>query len=315
MTDPDQTIQMATNNLDVARANLAAIKDKSSSEYFSALGAVTQAQDALAKSYASHTGAIAAANAARDGGQIAAAQAAITTATAQMQSSAKGTDSWYQGLAAFYAGQQAMAAAVQAHQFTLAQLEGDFTDPVEQARDELEAAQRKLAADRAAGRGQDVIDADRLEVEKAQANKEQAAWAQKLSDMKVAEQLGNISHQQMIRYLERESERMHKMKNKSRQQIDHMNEIDLALKEAVDSMDGQFNLGDINTNGLVYQARRFKAEQRADNNARMVQQAQQSIQNVSIQFDGADAATVRRVLTDLLGHQGWGRRTVMNRKV
>jgi hypothetical protein len=229
-----------------------------------------------------------------------------------MAAAKKGTTEWYNALASFYQAQWEMREAIESFHFTQYQLRGDFTDPVEQARDALRAAREKMR--REAGAGADVRAANRLEVEQSEAALEQARWDQKLSDMQTAEQLGRISYQTYVRYLERESERMHKMRGKTRQQIDHMNTIDLALQEAMGGATGMFNIGDINTRGLVYQARKFAADQKAANASNLLNQQNynQSWTNYWT-INGTDIKMVQRLIRDELGNQA-PRHTTGNRR-
>lgn len=191
------------------------------------------------------------------------------------------------------------------------QLTGDFTDPVEQARDALRAAQMRYKFERTPG--------NKAEVLQSEASLEKAKWDQKLSDMQTAEQLGRISYSTYVRYLQSESDRMHKMQHKTRQQIDYMNQIDLALKETTASMEGQFNLGDIDTKGFVYAVRRMMGGDSATGGAKQPwggwQSAayQQIYNNQQIHFSGIDERTLRKVLADIMG--GVPVHTTTSRKV
>jgi hypothetical protein len=336
--DPDDTIGAAQAALAVAQANQDAAKTQE--ERIAALREVTQAQDALDKAYASYAAAAAQVAAAQTNSPIDAAQAQIEAAAAMMNATAKGTEGYLQALAQWYQAQWALREAMLQYQANLDLLSGDMTDPVEQARDAARAARRKLRSDQANGAGKDVIAADQVAVEQSEAALEKAKWDQKLSDMKIAEQLGKISHAQYIAYLERESERMHKMKNKTRQQIDYMNAIDLELKNANDAGDALWNIGDINTGGIVYQMRRYKEEMRRDrlrdqkdrersylDDHRSALEGRRDqlagsvkdlrsyvTQQVRIQIDGADVAKVRRIIDEYVGRPGRVRTTQSRRR-
>lgn len=260
------------------------------------------------------TGARAQARAARVGGGIADARAAITSARAELSAATKGTTEYFSALASLYSAQEQMNSALADFHATQYQLRGDITDPVENARDTLRASREKLRRDR--GRGADIVAADRLDVRTSAAALEQARWDQKLSDMQTAEQLGRISYQTYLRYLQSESDRMHAMNGKTRQQIDHMNSIDLALKDAMTQMEGQFNLGDIDVRGFVYQTRRWAAENRysaVKNPQALVHPTMSSINN-NVSINGADIGQIRKVLRELMGDSA-PRRTTASRRV
>ena len=314
--DPDSTVAAAAAQIEVARANLAAA-EKGTQEYFSAQAALVQAQDSYAKAVAGHSSAAAQASAARTGGAIAAAQAALASATAQLNATASGTTGYYQALASFYQAQWQMREAMLAYQANLDVLNGDFTDPVEQARDALRAARRKLRSDRRNGAGRDTLAADRVAVEQAEAQAQNAAFQQRLQDAQTANQLGQMSFKAYMNYLQSEHRRLSAIKNRTRQQQDQLNTVDMAMKQAADSMEGQFNLGDINARGLVYQTRRFAAEQRAarDAAAASVAAARTEVnQQVSIQIDGADVGKVRRIIQEYVGGAGRVRTTQPRRR-
>lgn len=258
------------------------------------------------------------AHAARLGGGIAAARASLTSAAAAMKEAKKGSVEWFQALGDFYSAQWAMRDAIEQYHSTLYQLRGDITDPVENARDTLRAAREKLRRDRENGAGRDVVAADRLDVRQSETSLQQTRWQQKLSDMQTAEQLGRISEAQYMRYLEREHDRLTKIHHRTRQQQDQLNTIDGALQQANSAMDAMFNFGSINTRGIVYQARRFAAERRADHAAmgaaHASREAESRGQEVRIYIDGADTAKVRRIVEDTIGGASRTRTTQSRRR-
>lgn len=258
----------------------------------------------------------AAARAARLGGGIASARAAIVAAREQLNDAKKGTAEYYNALAGYFEAQRSLRDAIVAYRTTRFRLVGDITDPVENARDELRGAVAQLRADR--GSGKDVIAEDRLAVREARQALLSEKFQQRFNDAQTAEQLGRISFQAYVRYLENEHDRLEKIKNRTRQQQEQLDQVDAALQEAAGSADSQFNLGDINTNGLVYQVRRFQAEQRAFAAAASssANSARASTQTVSIQINGTDIGKVKQVLREVLGTPPSGpRRTVRHRKV
>lgn len=283
--------------IDVYRNNAAVTEDKATLPETGDSGPTAEEK---AQQRADLIAAQAAARAARIGGGIASARAAIVSARAQLAIAQKGTTEYFQALASLYEAQWQMKDAVAAYHDTLRQLSGDFTDPVEQARDAVNAARERFRQAIA----KDEKAAARLDLLQSETALEKAKWDQRLSDMQTAEQLGRISRATYLRYLQRESERMHDMRNKTRQQIDYMNQIDLALKDAKSQMEAQFNLGDIDTRGLVYQVRRFAAQARAEiDKSQQASSAASSVSTVNNQvtINGTDVREVRRILTELLG--------------
>ena len=240
------------------------------------------------------------AEATRLGGAIPLARAALQTAQADLAAAKNGSAEYYRALAAVYSAQQQLADAILADQNVLDQLAGDITDPLDQAKAATRNALRKLQRDLAAGKSPDVIHADKLALEQAQASQEQTAFQQRLSDAQTADELGRTSHQAYLRYLQHEHDRLSAIKNRTRQQQDQLDEIDKAMKSAADQMNAQFNLGNIDVRGMVYQTRRFAAQQRANAHAAQAAAAAQHIQNVDINIDGADTGQIRRVLEELL---------------
>jgi TP901 family phage tail tape measure protein len=243
----------------------------------------------------------AAASAARQGGGIAAARAAIIAARQDLLLAKKGTSEYYQALASLYDAQWQMTEAINSYRANQYMLSGDMTDPVEQARDALRAARDRYQS----ARSKDERAAAAVDVRQSEYALEKARWDQKLSDMQIAQQLGDISYAQYVRYLEREAKRMKSMRNKTRQQIDYMNQIELALQEAQNSAASQFNLGDINLNGFVYQTRRFAAQARNQivNDIVGGGATGGSVVNSHNQVTiyGTDTRAVRQILREMLG--------------
>jgi len=237
------------------------------------------------------------AGAARDGGQMAQASAQLAGATEDLRKETKGTVEYYQRLASLYQAQSAMRDAVLAYRDTQNRLSIDMTDPVSAARADLLNARRKLASDRAAGAGVDVIAQDRLNVRQARNAAESAAFSQNLQDMQYKDQMGQISHAAYIRYLRREHDRFAAMKDRTRQQEEQMRQIDQALKSATDSMNSQWNLGDIKV-PTPYEARRYVQGQMQ---AASLAAGNAAGQTVQISIDGTDVAMVQRVMATYLG--------------
>ncbi len=310
--DPDDAVGQAAAQLQGARAQLAATTPGTEA-YANALAQVNQQQDAYQDAVVAQANAAREAEAARVGGQIASARASLAGAAATMRVTARGTTEWYGALAQYYQAQQALRDAVAAHAYVLDQLAGDMTDPVEQARDALRDVRRRLNAAIRAGQAPDVIDALRLEEEQSQHAHERAAFDQRMQDAQTAQELGRMSFAAYMRYLQSEHDRLSAIKNRTRQQQDMLNEVDLAMKQAGESMEGQFNLGDIRL-PTPYQVRRWVEEQAGSAvmqaTARNVTPQQlvngvaptQQTQNVEINIDGADTRKVKQILTDVLGN-------------
>jgi hypothetical protein len=284
----------------VAWYNAQAALHKAQQDYADALRAVGPAQLS--------------AQASKLGGGLAPARAQIASARAALATAEKGTVEWYEALGQLYEGQRSYSAALVAYKNNIDQLHGDITDPVENARDSLRAAQRQLSADR--GAGKDVKAEDRVNVRQTQAALESAKFSQRLSDVQTAEQLGQISHAKYIQYLEHEHDRLEAIKHRTRQQQDELNQVDLAMKDAKDAAEGQFNLGDINTNGLVYQERRQAAEARAARASTSLGNSNATTQQtVTISVNGADVGKVQQIIRTYLNAPVNQNQTLSRRKV
>jgi hypothetical protein len=243
-----------------------------------------------------------AANATRIGGALATSSAAIQTAKANLDAAKKGTVAYYNALASLYSAQQQYADAVLAYQKLQLQAGTDMTDPVKAAQVEVTAAAQKLAADRKRGAGKDVVLQDQVALTSAQNQAEAAAFSQKMSDAQTAEQLGKMSHTAYISFLQGEHNRLSSIKDKTRQQIDELNQVDLALKSAAQTMQGQFNLGDIKI-PTVYEVRRYiqQTAQAATTAATASALAASGGNSTSITINGTDTGMVINLLSKYLG--------------
>lgn len=290
--------------LEEAKAALAAMESAFGSATISADTATYDGGggggESAAQKHANMVAAKAEAHAAKVGGALAAARASLKGARAALNAAKKGTVEWWQALAGFYQAQWELKGAIEDYHHILRQLNGDFTDPVEQARDELRRAREHLRNAVA----KDEKASARLDVKQSEAALEKAKWDQKLSDMQIAEQLGRISSATYIQYLEREKARMEAIRNKTRQQIDYYNQISLALKDAQGAMSGMFNIGDIDTRGFVYQVRRAVAQAAATAStptAASLQSTATTVTNNTVTINGTDINMVRQVLSEMLG--------------
>jgi len=250
------------------------------------------------------------AEATRRGGQISLATAELQSARADLAAAEEGTVEYYQALAGVYEAQRSLAEAIRDDRINQFLLSNDITDPVVQAQAELKRARSQLRYDKAQGASPELIREDRLAVEQAQASKEAAKFQQWLSDLQTAENLERISHAAYIRHLERRSERLSAIKNRTRQEQDELDQVDAALKAAKEAVSGQFNIGNIRV-PTPYEVRRFIEQQQA-NNPRYTTpgtigpsinntNSNNSVKN-DIKIDGADTAQIIRILKDILGN-------------
>ena len=94
-------------------------------------------------------------------------------------------------------------------------------------------------------------------------------------------------------YLNAQREYLMSVKNKTRQQVDQLNQVDQALKGLTEGLQGQFNLGDINL-PAPYQVRRALLGEGS-------YASTQSTTYANININGIDEARVRTILSDILG--------------
>lgn len=179
------------------------------------------------------------------GSKVEAARSQLDTARRNLNLQLPGTTAYYQALNQLHQAQQSLAqtnieAADTAYQLTI-----DLTDPVAKARDAVRVANQQLAHDRAAGAPRDVINTDLLNQKNAQNAEQDAAFNQQISDLQTADQLGRITNAQYLQYLQHEHDRLSAVAHRTRQQQDELNQVDQLMKSAADSLNGQFNIGNI----------------------------------------------------------------------
>lgn len=318
--DPrDQTSQLQAQ-LENAQRTLAS-QTEGSTEYSQTLVTIAGLQQQITELATSTANAAASAGIAGNQSAIAQATVALDNASRNLADQLPGTVAYYQALGELRQSQYDLAEAEAAYSDTQRRLASDITDPVEQARLDVQAARDKLERDRASGQGPDVIAQDRLDVKRAQASEEQAAFQQRLSDAQTADQLGRTSHAAYLRYLQNEHDRLSAIKNRTRQQQEQLDTIDQALLAAQQSMAGQFNLGDIKV-PTPYEVRRYieatgdGARATAIGRASISQaggvEGGQTINHISI--DGADTAAVERILRQLINGSSIGTATTKTRR-
>lgn len=242
----------------------------------------------------------------------AAATLASARASVQQAASKEGRNSvaYWNAVKSYYEARKGYADAVQqqalAQRSALERLRLDLTDPVKVAAQDLREAQRELASDRAKGADRTDILNDQLDVKQKQTSLEAAKFSQRMSDMQIADELGRISHAAYIRYLQNEHDRLSKIKNKTRQQIDELNQVDQTLQQAMNALQGQFNLGDIKL-PTVYEMRRALV-------GGGIGSLGGATQNVVINVDGADTAQILRLLSQYVGQVATGTTTITSRR-
>lgn len=316
--DPRATTHVARINLDNARANLA-IEIEGTEEYYQALLAVRQAELALAEAH----------RALADAERMATIdpRSTLQTATAQLESARdnlagqlEGSQGWWEALGRLRDAQQALAEAEieAAHNARLVGI--DLSDPVAVAEAELANVRARIAQARASGASQDVIDPLLIQEEQAQNSAEMAAFQQRMRDAQVAKDLGRMSHAAYLSYLESEASRLRAISNRTRQQQEMLNQVELAIKASQEELSGMFNLGDIRV-PTPFEVRRAIAAQTAgvpgvggDGAALIGQLPSQSTSVTNqitnhITIDGADFDRVVRYLEDTLGRSAVARRS------
>jgi TP901 family phage tail tape measure protein len=248
-----------------------------------------------------------AAYAVRSESSIAAARAEISAARAAMAEAKKGTVAYYDALGQYFAARNSLTDAILEYRNTKMMLGIDITNPLATARVALRAAEQQLRSNR--GKGEDVVAQSKLDVRQAQADLEAQKFQQRLDAVTVAEELGRISHRAYINYLENERRRLNRIKDRSYQQQQQLNQIDQLLQSAAEAMQGQWNFGDINL-PTPYQIRR-RVEEMGQATGLSGQQGWtnywqqggastgQSITNINI--DGADVGMVKKILREVVG--------------
>ena len=249
--------------------------------------------------------------------QLEKARATLTNARQELRNALPGQADYWQKLRAVHEAEVAYSDAVLESAHVARQLTIDLTDPVANALEELRQAQEALAADKERGASQDVLNADRVKVKQAQANAEAAQFSQWFSDLQTADELGRISHQKYISYLEQRRDELLAISDRTRQEQDQLDQVEKALQAAQKEMQGQFNLGDIKV-PTPFEVRRAIAARAAGlgfgtDGAAMPVGGAGVVNNTSttnyITIDGADFDRVVRYLESTLGSSALSRRS------
>lgn len=201
--------------------------------------------------------------------------------------------------------------ADEAHQRRLLGI--DLTDPVEMARAELRRERQTLRRLQRSGAPQAMIDEQTNKVRSAEHAREAAAFSERFRAMQTANELGRISHQRYIQYLNNERDRLMAIADRTHQQQEHLDQIDRALKAASDEMQGQFNIGDIKL-PTIYEVRRSIAARAAGTDyhgvplgARTAAAATTTVDNRSavVNFNGLTSDEMaQRMIRELERHLG-----------
>jgi hypothetical protein len=237
--------------------------------------------------------------------QLGAARNAVADAAEQLGLYEKGSIEYNRALATYNKAQVDLAATLRQHNGELRTLGIDITDPVAQAAEALRAAQEAVRD----AKSPDAKVAAQNDERRAQANLEAAAFQQRMSDVQIADQLGRISHAQYLQYLQSEHDRLSSINDRTRQQQDQLDQVDLALKAAADELSGQFNIGDIKI-PTVYEVRRSIAAQNMGSGGGVVDNSQ-----TTLQINGADFGRVVEYINSVLGGPAQVSRAPGGRKV
>jgi len=176
----------------------------------------------------------------------------------------------------------------------------DLSDPLAMATAAVKDARRRLQSDIASGQDRGTVAASRVALRQAQIEREATAFQQRLEAVQTAEELGRISHRKYISYLESERKRLGAIKNRTYQQQQQLDEIDRLMKSAAESMQGQWNFGDIKL-PTPYQVRRQVEQMRVDRVSQLDAASARSTAVTTIHIDGADTGKVRQIIKETLG--------------
>lgn len=195
---------------------------------------------------------------------------------------------------------------------TAALLTLDMTNPAQMAQQDLKEAQDKLKKDSndpklTGGARTRVLNEDTVDVRNKQSAAEEAAFSQEFEHMQTADQLGEISHQAYMKYLEGKRDRIKKelaaMKETDQgfyQKQQDLDKLNTALKGINDSLQGQFNIGQIDIPTVYEMRRTFTAGQ--------ANQGYSDNRVVTITVNGGNSAEVLSVIKSELGTTAQSRR-------
>lgn len=310
--DPRDTLGRARDDVRAARENLSA-QIPGTEEYYVALEELRQAQLSVAQLNVSLADAVEQSRV-DPRSQVETARASLNAAKRNLEIQLRGTPDYFTALAEVRQAQIALGDALAEAAKNAALLATDITDPVKVAEVELKAAQDRVRRLIAEGAPEDVVNEARLDERRTAAEAERAAFQQRISDLNVDLQLGRITQQEYIRKLKEYGEQLRSLPERTRQQQELLNDIDLAIKAAEEALTGQFNLGDIRV-PTPFEVRRAIAEGTGVfTQGGGLGSTSTVVTNNNIQIDGADVATVKRIIVDTLG-PGAASRVVGTRRV
>lgn len=194
---------------------------------------------------------------------------------------------YWNALKALHEAQYAYAQAQQSAANDAFQLHLDLTNPLIVAREKVRESAALLAADIGRGALSDVTNKDRLALKQDKSAAEKTAFDQTFSDHATNYNLQRESLSAYLSYLNAQHNYLTHVKNKTRQQVDELNQVDQALKGLSDSMQGQFNIGQIKVPS-AYEVRRIQAVGGANT-------------NVQITINGADIVAVKGIIAQYIG--------------
>lgn len=264
-----------------------------------------QAQSALAQAMAS-------ANAISGDPQSQAA-AQVRTAAEALAAAVPGTADYFNALKSLHDAQYQMHEALidANYQQTLANI--DQTDPVATARAQVQRDRAQLRYDRRRGAGSDVINTDTAALHRDTAAAQGAKFSQNLADEQNAYSLQEISASAYIRFLDHEKHILEKIAHRTRQQTEELQQVDQAIKAVADSMDGQFNLGDIHI-PTPYEAQRYIQAHSQGEGYQSTHVTHQDNRHITVDFKGMDKREIEELLRGLLGSDTSSRSGTATRK-
>lgn len=166
----------------------------------------------------------------------------------------------------------------------------DITDPVAMAKQRVKQASDQLAFDRRRGAGKDVIVGDEAALRQTRSDAASTQWNQTFSDMRTNYDLNRIGLSAYMKYLQSQHDYLSAVKVKTRIQTEELNQVDAALKGLADSLDGQWNLGDIKV-PTAYEMRRSLAGGNGPS----------SVSYVTITMTGSSTAEMKAALQGAIG--------------
>jgi hypothetical protein len=310
--NPNDSVANARKALAQARVDIQQYA-KGSVEYYNALAQINAARFTLAADLRSLAVAKRFVNI-FPASAVQSAAKQLAQARADIAQYKRGTLEYYNALATLIQAQRDLAEANQNAAFLKQKLSIDLTNPVATARLAVKQAQAKLALLQKEHAPADLVNQAKLDVKDAQNQSESAAFSQRLQDAQTNEELGRISHEAYLRYLNNEHNRLTAIRHRTRQQTDELNQIDQAIKAANDQFSGQFNIGDIKV-PTIYEVRRAIA---AQTGGATVTANSQAINNTTttnnVTINGADFQKVMTYLQSIIGPQGASRITPIPRK-